>query len=258
MFDAWRKKARREEEAKWFQQIRARDADVGVPSKDTMTDRLRKAAIDGMWEVVDDCLRKGANVNEELEVSKNWATAKYFAPLRKLGGLGYYSEREVPLLCMAVMHKDVKATANLLAQGANPSLGYTVWDSYYFSPLMIAVHHKSPDMVKLLCDGGADLTSDRPLRLAEEKGYSDIIKIIRAEEAKRAGGPVAVAPPPPPATPVDKVLEAIENLSRPEREKLLAIVNEKFARPKPADSELAQDVVVPKTISLKVKAQPDV
>jgi hypothetical protein len=256
MFDAWMEKRRKEAEAKWLEEIRARDADVGVPSAQTMQERLTKAAINRMWDVVEDCLQKGANVNDELTVSKKWLNKKYLAPLRKMGGLGLYSERGVSLLCIAVLHKDMKAAQSLLAQGANPSKGYSGWDGIYFSPLMIAVRYKNPEMVKLVCDSGADFHSPAPLRLAEKNGYNDIIKIIRAEEAKRAQG---VAPQiPVPATAEEKIISDLEKLSPVARERLLAAVNDKFARPKPAEAGLAEDVVVSKPITLKQKGQPDV
>ncbi|MEZ0223138.1 MAG: ankyrin repeat domain-containing protein [Alphaproteobacteria bacterium] len=260
MFDAWKENRRKEKETKWLAEIRARDADVGVPSKDTMKERMAIAATARMWDVVDDCLQKGANVKDELSVSKKLFSKTYCAPMRKLGGLGLYGERGVAPLCIAVLYNDVKAAQNLLAQGGDPSDGYSGWGSDHFSPLMIAVRHNSPEMVKLLCDGGADLYSDTPLRLAEKKGYNDIIKIIRAEESKRAQGGTAPQPAPVfvPATAEDKIINDLEKLSPAAREKLLAAVNDKFAPPKTAVPGLSDDVVVLKPITLKQKGPQSV
>lgn len=249
MFEAWKEKSRKEKEAKWLTEIRARDADVGVPSAQTMKERLAIAATACMWDVVDDCLQKGADVKGELSLSKKLFSKTYCAPMRKLGGLGLYSERGVAPLCIAVLYNDVKAAQNLLAQGGDPSDGYSGWGGDNFSPLMIAVRHNSPDMVKLLCDGGASLASDKPLRFAEKNGYNDIIKIIRAEEAKRGQG--ATPQPPLPATTEEKIMGDLEKLSPAAREKLLAIVNEKFAPPKPAEAVLEQGIVVQKPLTLK-------
>jgi hypothetical protein len=251
MFEAWKEKNRREKEAKWLADIHARDADVGVPSPQTLTERMTKAAVSRMWDVVDDCLQKGADINEQLTVSREWGKENRLPGLGSKGGLRLYKTRDMSLVCIAVFQNDVKAAQNLLAQGGNPDEGYSGWDES-FTPLSIAVRNNNPAMVQLLCDNGADLSWDRPLRLAEKNGYNDIIKIIRTEEAKRAQG--TAAPPPPAATPAEQVLRTLEKLSDAERAKLLAVVNEKFAPPKPADAALTQDVTVMKTLSVKKPA----
>ena len=251
MFEAYKAKRRADKEAKVLADIRARDADVGVPTPSTLNDRLWTAATRGMWNVVDDCLQKSADVNEGLSVCKNWSSSNYFRPYSKVEDYNYIS-KEVPLLCIAAMRGETKAVENLLAQGADVDSYYSGWNGTC-SALYIAVRFKNAEMVKLLCDNGADLTYDRALRLAEDKNYNDIIKIIRAEEAKRAqngGKPLPVPPP----TDAERVMGTLEKLSDEERAKLLAAVNEKFAPPQPDAAVLEQGIVVQKPLTLKKQA----
>lgn len=251
MFEAWKEKRRKDKEAAWLAEIRARDAELGVPTKAMISDRLATAAIGGMWDVVDDCLQKGATLDQQIRISRNWDSSRYCRAYVKADSEGY-QHPEVPLLCVAVMHNRMAAVKNLLAQGANV-------DSFYRreygagTPLYLAVKLNNPEMVKLLCDHGASLVHEGPLRLAEQENYKDIIKIIRAEEAKRAlnkGKPLPVPPP----TDAEKVMGTLEKLSDEERAKLLAAVNEKFAPPQPDAAGRQQGIAVQKPLTLKKKA----
>lgn len=247
MFETW--KAKRADSA--LEKIRARDADLGVPSTDTLHDRLWKAATSGMWNVVEDCLQKGSTVNETLNLSKYRIGGNYYRPYTKVES-DTGSSRGAPLLCVAAMQNDVKAAEMLLARGANPSMGYSGRENYC-SPLFIAARFGYGEMAQLLCDKGADLSNQQPLRVAEKKGHSAVIKIIRAAEAQRGQGkPLPDAAPP--VTPAEKVMDAFAKLSDEDRAKLLAAVNEKFAPPKPGDAELAQGIVVQKPLTLKRQA----
>jgi hypothetical protein len=240
MFDAFFSKRRAAKEAAELKAIQARDAEVGVPTHGTLKERFNKAACAGKWSIVDDCVQKGCSYNDVVDVSNKRGEAGYFQPYRKVMAtssvMPYFasaSER-LTLASIAIMRQDVKGLEFLLSRGASPDApksGYG-WDMG-FSPLELAVRYNLPEAAQLLCSQGAEFAHEKALHMAEDWNNTEIIKIIRAEEAKRliasspgAGGKGA-----------DKL-------------------REEFGAAQYTPPALQEDLRVPKPITLKTGMQP--
>ena len=105
-------------------------------------------------------LNKGVNVNEEWMMG---VTALYEA---------------------ARVNSSMETVRFLLDKGADVNKGMGMW-----KPIHLAVGNGNAKMVKLFLDNGADLAVQNPhlktpLRMAEEKGYSVIARMLREAEEK--------------------------------------------------------------------------
>ena len=90
----------------------------------------------------------------------------------------------ITALYQAIAGNSIKAVRFLLDKGADVNKG----TPNRWKPLHIAVFGGNAKMVKLLLDYGADVTAvgsyGTPLRIAEEKGYSVIARMLREAEEK--------------------------------------------------------------------------
>ncbi len=95
----------------------------------------------------------------------------------------------------AARYNSLEAAKLLIANGAKINAGKYIrrkeWaDRYSFTPLHQAVRYDHIEMVRLLLDNGADpnisahpAVGETPLRMAREKGYRDIAKVLKAHLA---------------------------------------------------------------------------
>jgi len=255
MFEAYKAKKRVEKEAAELAAFRARDAEVGLPTAVTLGERMAVAARNCQWTIVDDCVQKGCSYNDAIQIKSEKGKECYFAPYADLPKEVYPSSYYpvAPMLVLAIMSKDAAAVAHMVAQGADVNAPMTArYDK--ISPLALAVHYGVTETVKVLCDNGADLAGDdKPLLYAEKHNLLEIIKIIRAEEAKRAQGqaqlPVRADTPE-----AREALETVAKLPEAERDWVLASLRDKFPAPAPVavvPEGLAKDVQVSKPLTLK-------
>jgi hypothetical protein len=257
MFEAYKAKKRAEKEAAQLAEITARDLAVGLPTPATMQERVAAAARAGMWDIVDDCVKKGAPIDTRLRLSRNDRSSDYLEAYHDLPSRvhDYGSSSMAPPLVVALLHKNAAVAARLVGQGAD--VNHPMAAAFVnVSPLEVAVCMGMTETVKLLCDNGADLAGDIvPLKTAESMNLLDIIKIIRAEEAKRLSGQAQIQLQPRPDTPeAREALEAVSNLPDASRDWVLRSLAGKFPAPVPVTAlpeGLAQDVVVSKPLTLK-------
>ncbi|MEZ0259574.1 MAG: hypothetical protein ACAH80_01105 [Alphaproteobacteria bacterium] len=261
MFGEFFSKRRAAKEAEELRAIQARDACAGVPTQGTLKERFDKAARESKWSIVDDCVQKGCSYSDPVAVSNKRRDEEYFEPFRKLAAgnplmpFGARDHEVLALVCLPIMTGDIKALETLLSRGATPNPpknGYSRYKS--LSPLELAVGYNLPEAAKLLCDHGVDFSYSDALKMAETWNNIEIIKIIRAEEARRKG-----APPPDPAQLLqEKMIHDLHALPPEKRDKVLGKLCDEFGavRDTPPAAALQDDLQVPKPITLKTGARP--
>jgi ankyrin repeat protein len=113
-------------------------------------------------------------------------------------------------LCVAVRAGDVEVVKSMLA--ARPELVHRdVAEDDEHRALHHAVLQRRPDIVRLLMQHGADARkgiwphrdATSPLTIASERGYTEIVEIIREEEPRRSRVSAAAADAPVPAVLLD-------------------------------------------------------
>jgi Ankyrin repeats (3 copies) len=136
------------------------------------------------------------SVEKEVDLHADAAVS----PLEKAQILGCYSHYRIPrsteleinpclgtectALIDAVFQNDKKLVSRLLKSGANPN-GVTE-SILRCTPVEIAVSMGSLEMVRLLCQAGAELNSDRSqvLQRAAQRGDSEMITLLLDYRAK--------------------------------------------------------------------------
>ena len=96
-------------------------------------------------------------------------------------------------LSWAIQSNNTKMARVLIEKGANVGHKFYTGHLYETTPLICALMSGEKDIAKLLIEKGADVTlSDSkkktPLKLAKEKGYTDIVKIIKDKTGKAHTG----------------------------------------------------------------------
>jgi hypothetical protein len=144
------KKWRDWREDRLLAEYRARDADVGVPTMDTLEKRCAEAAWKSQWKIIFDCLDKGVDVNRftlGLKVKRK--------DYNLLTGI-----QKIPLTYIAAYDNNAQILQELINRGAD---------------------------VNARCSGVSDgpYYDHRAIDIAEEKDYREVIKVIKAEEARQ-------------------------------------------------------------------------
>lgn len=158
---------------------------------------LYNAVVDNNPDDVSMLLDKGADPNQSASIlaavrNKNAEIARLL--IQHGADPNYFFRGETPL-SIAVDQNDIDMAELLLDLGAGPEMGSPV-----ATPLEKAVHLGSTELVMLLLEHGADpdaglfILSDKPLlELAEQAGYTDIVKLLKkagaagTENAQSAG-----------------------------------------------------------------------
>ncbi|MEZ0259575.1 MAG: ankyrin repeat domain-containing protein [Alphaproteobacteria bacterium] len=255
MFDAFFRKRRAVKEAEELEEIQARDAEAGVPTQKNLQDRFDKAAREGKWSIVDDCVQKGCSYSDDVRVEDSHNNGRGFDPYIKMSGksIDFICHEFLPLASIALMQKDVEGLRFVLSRGAPPDWPHqhVIFQTRRYTPLHLAVHYGLPEAVKLLCDHGVDLGDKEPLQKAEAANQIEIVKIIRAEEARRNSAP--------PATTAEvaeaRILNELKGLVSGDRDKVLWKLRAAFEDVKETATVTQGDLRVRKPITLKTGAR---
>lgn len=222
-----------------------RDAELGTPTKETLNERAKHAALKGQWKTAIAAVRQGADPGT---VSKR--------------DVGEWDSEHYPLIFRAVQDGNAEAVKELLQLGASRFAKGTYIDfatHIQMSLPFIAAKEGTAEVLHVILEAGTgglqkeindalaeaasrkrkiemvkDLLAhgannfDEALRAAEKANNADAVRLIRAREAELRGQPrQGVAED----RRVREIGEVLENADARDRRNILAALQKKF----PAD-----------------------
>lgn len=242
------KKYKNSQDEKLLAEYKARDAELGTPTKETLNERAAKAAEKGLWKTAIAALDQGADVNMPLQWKQFYGT----------GGGGLNFENNYSLTFVAIKQNNTGALEVLLGKGADTS--FVGSDSvneriYKYSLPEYAAHNGKSESLALLLskakfgqkalngalkiaageksyfgmtqnllDNGAQ-GYEAALRAAERNKNNKAVAAINAVKAKKPETLVAYTD----STKADALATILENASADERRKLIAGLQAKFS-----------------------------
>lgn len=176
----WKKYVNSRDE-KQLAEVTARDAELGIPTKETLNDRMTKAADKGQWKTAFDAIDKGADIDARVKLE--------YSIVSNTQGGGYRFKSDLTIAYDAVKQDNTEALFKLLAKGADRfATGFTSVNGQRrdYTLIEYAVHNGAKGSAGFLL--GLDTKPpqdalDRALALAaREKSYN-----VMVEQLLKAG-----------------------------------------------------------------------
>lgn len=167
-------------DTKQLAEFQARDAELGTPTKETLNDRMIKAADKGHWKTALDAIDKGADIDARVK--------QEYSIVSNTQGGGYRFKSDLTIVFDAVKQDDTTALFKLLAKGADRfAAGFTSANGNRrdYTLIEYAVHNGAKNAAGFLLELDTKPPQDaldRALALAaREKSYNDLVeKLLKA------------------------------------------------------------------------------